>query len=81
MDIARAAAHGLIHQPIDLIEQRALPGGVGRSGMGRYQGRDGFLEFSNRRAVYRQVRSELIARLRPPYGAALRDMLRGRLKD
>jgi hypothetical protein len=35
----------------------------------------------SRRAMYRQVRSELIARLRPPYGDALRDMPRSRLKD
>jgi coniferyl-aldehyde dehydrogenase len=64
------------------LAQNDLPfGGIGPSGMGRYQGRDGFLEFSNRRAVYRQVRSELIARLRAPYGEALRDMLRDRLKN
>jgi coniferyl-aldehyde dehydrogenase len=64
------------------LAQNDLPfGGMGPSGMGRYQGRDGFLEFSHHRAVYRQVRSELIARLRAPYGDALRDMMRNRLKD
>lgn len=71
-----------INDVIYHLAQNDLPfGGIGRSGMGRYQGRDGFLEFSNRRAVYQQVRSELIARLRPPYGEPLRDMMRDRLKD
>jgi coniferyl-aldehyde dehydrogenase len=55
-------------------------GGVGASGFGRYHGKEGFLEFSNARAVYRQVRSELIARLRPPYGERFREFIRDRMK-
>ncbi len=71
-----------INDVIYHLAQNNLPfGGAGASGMGRYQGREGFLEFSNQRAVYRQARSEVIARLRPPYGQALRDMMRSRLRD
>lgn len=55
-------------------------GGVGASGFGRVHGREGFVEFSNQRAIYRQVRSELIARLRPPYGERFREFIRDRLK-
>lgn len=55
-------------------------GGSGASGFGRVHGKEGFLEFSNQRAIYRQVRSELIARLRPPYGERFREFIRDRLK-
>lgn len=81
--LSRTRSGGVtVNDVIYHLAQNDLPfGGIGPSGMGRYQGRDGFLEFSNRRALYRQVRSELIARLRAPYSDALRDMLRARLKD
>jgi coniferyl-aldehyde dehydrogenase len=63
------------------IAQEDLPfGGVGASGMGAYHGRDGFLEFSHRRAIYRQTASELIAFLRPPYGDRFRAQVSARLK-
>jgi coniferyl-aldehyde dehydrogenase len=55
-------------------------GGVGAAGMGAYHGREGFLEFSHSRAVYRQTRLELIKVLRPPYGKAFRDLVKGRMK-
>lgn len=62
------------------VAQEDLPfGGVGPSGMGAYHGRDGFLEFSHRRAVFTQIRSDLpqLKALRPPYGAAVRKYLAG----
>ncbi len=55
-------------------------GGVGPSGMGAYHGHDGFLEFSHKKAVYTQTNSEILAMMRPPYGAAFRKQISGRLK-
>ncbi|MCT8973703.1 aldehyde dehydrogenase family protein [Microbaculum marinisediminis] len=49
----------------------ALPfGGVGKSGMGRYRGRAGFVTFSNRKTVLHQKAPEAaLARGRPPYSS------------
>ena len=48
------------------FEDVRLPfGGVGESGMGRYQGKAGFVELSNRRAVVRQAEV--------PYGGLITD--------
>lgn len=55
-------------------------GGIGPSGMGAYHGREGFLEFSHKKSVMFQTKSELISRLRPPYGSAFRGEVRSRLK-
>ncbi len=63
------------------VAQEDLPfGGVGPSGMGAYHGRDGFFEFSHRKAVYTQTNSELLAMMRPPYGAKFRAQVKGRVK-
>jgi len=62
------------------VAQEDLPfGGVGPSGMGAYHGQDGFREFSHRKAVYTQLKSDLsqLKALRPPYGKAIRDYLAG----
>ncbi|BEU99349.1 coniferyl aldehyde dehydrogenase [Novosphingobium olei] len=59
--------------------QENLPfGGIGPSGMGAYHGRDGFLEFSHRKAVYHQIRRDLspLKAFRPPYSQAVRKMIR-----
>lgn len=45
-------------------------GGVGSSGMGAYHGFDGFKQFSQARAIYRQSRFDVAGQLRPPYGPA-----------
>lgn len=55
-------------------------GGTGTAGIGAYHGREGFLEFSHSRAVYRQTALELISVLRPPYGKAFRDLVKARMK-
>ncbi len=55
-------------------------GGVGASGIGAYHGKRGFIEFSHERAIYRQMASELLAMLRPPYGEAFRKQVASRLK-
>ncbi|MEM8616419.1 MAG: coniferyl aldehyde dehydrogenase [Pseudomonadota bacterium] len=63
------------------VAQEDLPfGGVGPSGMGAYHGRDGFLEFSHKKAVYTQTGSELLAMMRPPYGEKFRKQIAGRMK-
>jgi len=61
--------------------QEDLPfGGIGPSGMGAYHGYDGFLEFSHKRAIYRQTGSEMIKMLRPPFGDTFRKQINGRIK-
>jgi len=61
--------------------QEDLPfGGVGPSGMGAYHGHDGFLEFSHKKAVYRQTGNEIIKLMRPPYGEAFRKQIGARIK-
>jgi coniferyl-aldehyde dehydrogenase len=63
------------------VAQEDLPfGGVGPSGMGSYHGREGFLEFSHKKAVYTQTGSEMLAMMRPPYGATYRKQVQGRMK-
>ncbi len=63
------------------VAQEDLPfGGVGPAGMGAYHGRDGFLEFSHKKAVYKQIKSELLAMMRPPYGDAFRRQVAARTK-
>lgn len=63
------------------VAQEDIPfGGVGPSGMGAYHGREGFLEFSHRRAIYTQIKSEVLALMRPPYGEAYRKQVAGRVK-
>lgn len=55
-------------------------GGIGPSGMGSYHGKDGFLEFSHKKAVYKQTGSEILAMMRPPYGNAFRKQVQGKIK-
>ena len=63
------------------VAQEDLPfGGVGPSGMGAYHGRDGFFEFSHKKAVYTQTGSEILAMMRPPYGEKFRKQVSARLK-
>jgi coniferyl-aldehyde dehydrogenase len=54
----------LIHCPQD-----DLPfGGVGESGMGRYHGREGFINFSNQKGVLYKPRFNFTKLIYPPYG-------------
>ena len=58
------------------VAQDDLPfGGVGPSGMGRYHGNDGFLTFSNARAVLSKQRLNLARLIYPPYGKALQRLV------
>ncbi|MAP93626.1 MAG: coniferyl aldehyde dehydrogenase [Ponticaulis sp.] len=64
------------------VGQEDLPfGGIGPSGMGAYHGRDGFLEFSHRKSIFRQTGFEILSFLRPPYGKMFKNQLESRLKD
>ena len=64
------------------VAQEDLPfGGVGPSGMGSYHGKDGFYEFSHKKAIYTQTGSEMILKmLRPPYGEKFRKQIQGMIK-
>ena len=63
------------------VAQEDLPfGGVGPSGMGAYHGRDGFMEFSHKKAIYTQTGNEILAMMRPPYGEKFRKQVAGRMK-
>jgi len=63
------------------VVQEDLPfGGVGPSGMGTYHGKDGFKEFSHKKAVYTQAGADLFAVIRPPYGEKFRKFIGSRLK-
>ncbi|MFL2699478.1 MAG: coniferyl aldehyde dehydrogenase [Gammaproteobacteria bacterium] len=66
------------------IQQGDLPfGGVGASGTGRYEGYDGFLNFSNPRAVYKDISTKLdklYSAIRPPYQGDIEKVLQKLLK-
>lgn len=63
------------------VAQENLPfGGIGPSGMGSYHGKEGFLEFSHKKAVYKQVSKDLLAITRPPYGEKFRKLVSSRIK-
>ena len=70
----------------DVVMQVGVPelpfGGVGPSGMGRYHGRDGFLEFSHQKAVYSQLKKDVaqMAQMRPPYDTPFRDYVESQIK-
>lgn len=57
-------------------------GGVGKSGMGSYRGREGFRTFSHGRAVYREgfVDMAKLAGTLPPYGQKVANMLESQIK-
>ena len=64
------------------VAQEELPfGGVGPAGMGAYHGHDGFREFSHRKSVYHQMKSDMALRmLRPPYGGGISKYLASQIK-
>lgn len=63
------------------IAQEDLPfGGIGPSGTGAYHGRDGFNEFSHKKAVFTQTGIDVLSITRPPYGKTFRKVIGARLK-
>ncbi|MGN2434516.1 coniferyl aldehyde dehydrogenase [Pseudomonas syringae] len=56
--------------------QDDLPfGGVGPSGMGNYHGREGFLTFSQAKAVFTKQRLNAARLIYPPYGKAIQRLI------
>ena len=66
------------------IQQNELGfGGVGPSGMGKYDGFDGFMNFSNNKPIYKQIGfglDKLLDAIRPPYKGSIEDVLKKLLK-
>ena len=66
------------------IQQNELGfGGVGQSGMGKYDGFDGFMNFSNNKPIYKQIGfglDKLLDAIRPPYKGSIEDVLKKLLK-
>ena len=66
------------------IQQNELGfGGVGPSGMGKYDGFDGFMNFSNNKPIYKQIGfglDKLLDAIRPPYKGNIEDVLKKLLK-
>jgi len=59
------------------VLQAELPfGGVGASGMGQYHGFEGYCEFTNPRAVFRQTPFDIGRLLRPPFSPKTEGVLR-----
>jgi acyl-CoA reductase-like NAD-dependent aldehyde dehydrogenase len=59
------------------IAQEDLPfGGLGPSGVGRYHGREGFLTFTNAKAVLHQSRWAPATLVRPPFAGAIDRLIR-----
>ena len=71
-----------VNDTIMHVGQENLPlGGIGPSGMGHYSGKDGFLEFSHKKAIYRQSPFDVLKFLRPPYTAMFRKYVNFNLKN
>ena len=66
------------------LQQGDLPfGGVGPSGMGQYDGHDGFKNFSNHKAGYKDISFRLdglFSSIRPPYKGDIEKVLKSLLK-
>jgi coniferyl-aldehyde dehydrogenase len=76
--LAETKAGGVtINDVLFHIAQEDLPfGGIGASGMGRYHGREGFLAFSNAKAVMHQSRWSPATFLHPPYTGRVDRLIR-----
>ena len=66
------------------IQQNELGfGGVGPSGMGKYDGFDGFMNFSNNKPIYKQIGFRLdkfFNAIRPPYKDSFEKVIQKLLK-
>ncbi len=80
--LTRTTSGGVsVNDVIMHVSMEDLPfGGVGPSGMGAYHGSDGFKTFSHAKAVFHQAKPDVIAMLRPPYGAKFLKTVAGQIK-
>lgn len=63
------------------VVQHDMPfGGIGNSGMGHYHAREGFIEFSKLRPVFKQGPFSAFLRMAPPYGKTFELMYKMMLK-
>ena len=73
-----------INNVVGHIQQNDLPfGGVGPSGMGRYHAQDGFKNFSNPRAVFKDIGFKLdkiFEGVRPPYKDGFEKLIKSLIK-
>ena len=73
-----------INNVVGHIQQNDLPfGGVGPSGMGRYHAQDGFKNFSNPRAVFKDIGFKLdkiFEGVRPPYKDGCEKLIKSLIK-
>jgi coniferyl-aldehyde dehydrogenase len=76
--LSRTTAGGVtVNDTILHIAQHRLPfGGVGASGMGAYHGEAGFRTFSRMTPILQQARINAVSVLNPPYGRALKALLK-----
>jgi coniferyl-aldehyde dehydrogenase len=82
MVLTRTTSGGVtVNDVIFHVAQEDLPfGGIGPAGMGSYHGKDGFLEFSHKKSIFKQIDSEMLAMMRPPYTGPFRKQIAGRIK-
>ena len=70
-----------INDSVFHVAQHDMPfGGIGNSGMGHYHGREGFIEFSKLRPIFKQAPVSGILALAPPYGKTFEKMFQLMLK-
>lgn len=63
------------------VAQHDMPfGGIGNSGMGHYHGKEGFIEFSKLRPIFRQASISSFLQMAPPYGKTFEFMYKLMLK-
>ena len=63
------------------VAQHDIPfGGIGESGMGQYHSKEGFMEFSKMKPIFKQTRFASIQLLYPPYGKIFNLVLKLMLK-
>ena len=66
-----------INDVIAHVAQDDAPfGGIGQSGMGAYHGKEGFVNFSHAKTVYKQIHFDLPLKLiQPPYAKSFLALL------
>jgi coniferyl-aldehyde dehydrogenase len=70
-----------INDSVFHVVQHDMPfGGIGNSGMGHYHGKEGFIEFSKLRPIFKQGKKSAILAMAPPYGKTFETMYKMMMK-